>query len=237
MKRNASTLTVTKYSPKGKPRSRAVVKKAKFATIPYMVRMGSQAFPKRLYNTLKYASTTTKTLTSGVTSIHQFTCNGLYDPDISGSGHQPMYYDQLMAIYNHYTVLRSRFRVTPMITGGVTDPVMLTVFVNDGGSATNTSTQPFNLERQGAKFMQYNPGVGFAPSYLPLSWSGKQSFGGDLLDNDDLQGTVGANPVEQQYFNIDTFCPFLLSSTAGVILLVQIEYDVCWEERTTISSS
>lgn len=36
--------------------------------------------------------------------IRDFAANGLFDPDITGAGHQPRGYDQLMALYKKYVV-------------------------------------------------------------------------------------------------------------------------------------
>ena len=37
----------------------------------------------------------------------------MFHPDKSSVGHQPMYFDQLQAIYDHFTVINSRIKVTP----------------------------------------------------------------------------------------------------------------------------
>ena len=34
--------------------------------------------------------------------------NSLFDPDQTGTGHQPYYFDQFAALYNRYTVLGSK---------------------------------------------------------------------------------------------------------------------------------
>ena len=45
---------------------------------------------------------------AGLPATHVFSANGLYDPNITGVGHQPRGFDQLMALYDHYYVSRSK---------------------------------------------------------------------------------------------------------------------------------
>nr|AGA18259.1 hypothetical protein [uncultured marine virus] len=43
---------------------------------------------------------------------YQYRLNSLYDPNLTGSGHQCMYYDQLANIYNRYRVSGVKYRIT-----------------------------------------------------------------------------------------------------------------------------
>ena len=40
-----------------------------------------------------------------------FSANGLYDPDITGVGHQPVGFDQMGQMFDHYTVIAAKIRV------------------------------------------------------------------------------------------------------------------------------
>lgn len=49
---------------------------------------------------------------AAVSHTYQFRLNSLYDPNLTGSGHQCMYYDQLANIYNRYRVTGVKYRIT-----------------------------------------------------------------------------------------------------------------------------
>jgi hypothetical protein len=68
---------------------------------------------------LIYYDTITITSNAGVVAVHVFGSNCLFDPDITGGGHQPAGFDQYMALYQRYTVLRTRAKVTFFNESGV----------------------------------------------------------------------------------------------------------------------
>lgn len=51
------------------------------------------------------------TITAGSTDSRVWGINTLFDPDISGTGLQPMYFDQYAAMYNNYIVYGAKFDV------------------------------------------------------------------------------------------------------------------------------
>lgn len=70
-----------------------------------------KSIPDRLYVTLKYNDRIVlNQTTSGSVAFHGFRLNGLHDPDYTGVGHQPLYYDQLVnslegnGLYHKYRV-------------------------------------------------------------------------------------------------------------------------------------
>ena len=42
--------------------------------------------------------------TSGLCGVRIFSLSSLFDPDVTGTGHQPVGYDQIMALYEEYIV-------------------------------------------------------------------------------------------------------------------------------------
>jgi hypothetical protein len=190
-----------------------------------MASLGSVGFPLKLRTTLKYVDTISLTISAGTVSTRQFSCNGLWDPDITGTGHQPCYFDNLGAIYDHYTVMSSRIKFTLLALTG--SGLVASLYVEDDTSTT--SFVPQSAEQgTGISLMQVltTPAKSFS-----LTWDAKQYFGGDILDNDNLQGTVTGNPAEQSYFTLS------VSDLTGIAwsyyFTVEIEYDAIWDELKT----
>jgi len=157
----------------------------------------------------------------------------MFDPDVSGSGHQPLYFDQLTAIYNHYTVLTSTI-VIRWRSRGSSASVVAGVFINDDSTVT-PSNAVFRLEQSSAVYKT----IGYQQSeevVVTKKWSAKQAFGPSAISDPNLQGTSSANPSEQQMFTI-TMSPLDGSTTATIDAFVTITYDCVWQELKDIAAS
>lgn len=71
-------------------------------------------FPTKVLVKHKYATTIGLDPGTGTIATYSFRTNSMYDPDRTGIGHQPRGYDQYALNYNHYTVVGSKIKVTPM---------------------------------------------------------------------------------------------------------------------------
>lgn len=69
-------------------------------------------FPDRLKTKLNYCDVVQLTATAGSPGIWQFRLNSCYDPDYTGTGHKPKWFDQLSAVYWYYKVLGSKITAT-----------------------------------------------------------------------------------------------------------------------------
>jgi len=224
----------TGYTTQSEPTSSQVTvssQKKKKGTLnfkPVAVFLGRQPFPKQLYNTLKYVQSNVATQSGGL-SKQVFSCNGLFDPDFTGTGHQPMFFDTLMGIYDHYHVIRSRIKCTICFAASTTATIISSLYIDD--DTTTTTNSLISLEQVTAKGGVIRPG-GISPvCYLSASWDAKKAFGANVLSDPELQGTVAANPQEQQFFVIQN-----LDSGGGATIittLYEIEYDVVWDEFIT----
>lgn len=198
---------------------------------PVVVNSGKQSFPKQLRNTVTYAETVNIGLTTGAYGQYIFSCNGLYDPNITGTGHQPLYFDQLSGIYNHYTVLNSRISVTPVYTAG--NNLYTVVVFKDDDTTTNVSNTATAIERPGATFASF--GTQDNTRTLYQRWNAHDTFGGDPLADNVLIGTSASNPAEQTYYVIGVEDHGL--NTDSIYFTVRIEYDTVWDELKSMGSS
>jgi len=161
-----------------------------------------------------------------------YSANGLYDPDITGTGHQPAYFDQFMAIYDHYTVFRSRIRIEVSQPVAGSDSGMVVLYINDGGTLATTAEQAAEQVNSLHKMVL----VGSTrPTILNMMWDAKKFFGGDVFDNDTLQGSASANPTEQSNFVL----AFQANAAANVFgaYFVTLEYEAVFDELKSIAQS
>lgn len=172
--------------------------------------------------------------TAGGLSNYQFSVNGLYDPNITGVGSQPMYFDQMAAIYNHYTVIGSKctIKIVPQGTA-VQEPYQCTLWIND-----DTTTTPNDIgiaEGRGAYTSLSQGGVNPKTIVLKKNWSLKKAFAGNVSSSQ-FQGTNTANPSEQEYFQL-SFRPLSGANTVSIYAWVSIEYIAVWKELKDIATS
>lgn len=196
-----------------------------------MVKAG-QGFPKKMLMTHKYCEHFTMTSTSSVIAKKQVSCNGMYDPD---AGHQPLYFDQMTALYDHYTVIGSKIRAVVTPTTATDESVMFGIYLDDD---TNTTTVGGidTLREQSSGYGKVISAGAVRPTYFQRKWSAKKTFGGSILGNDNLQGTVAANPTEQTYFTL-AVQSFDTAVTTAVNVAIEVTYIAIWDELKEVAQS
>lgn len=192
-------------------------------------------FPQRMKMTHRYVTTVGLNSTSGAIGTYKFACNGLYDPDITGTGHQPMFFDQMAAIYNHYHVIGSKIsvQIVPAEDNSITRPCHCAIVLNDDSTAyTNMDTI---RERAKSQYRLLNPEQARGVT-LSSKWSAKKTFGGSVIANDELGGDTTSNPLEETQYHIHVQTADLLTTTA-LYLNVTITYIAIWNEMKDVGGS
>lgn len=168
---------------------------------------------------------------TGLAVTYLYTANGAWDPDITGSGHQYMGYDQMMAMYEQATVVRSTLTVT-FLPG---HQLRASLGLNPD---TTAITDPVKIMENGLVVTEASP-VGVTQNKLPsmtLDCDVRKYFGRhtyqDLLNDDKLASTAGSNPTEQVYYALNFWQAFGINSTQNVSFDVCLSADIIfWEPK------
>lgn len=215
----------TTYKPKGRKH---------FYPVPRALGQFSSGFPKQLAITHRYSQNIQYTHVGPNANCQyaNFGCNTLFDPWLTIGGHQPLYFDQLSAIYNHYCVMKSRIKVT--IVPNTVDAFVSGILIDDDLTPAITVLDGM-VEQPSAVSKTSQRDAEVVTVYK--SWDCKSVFGPNPLDNKELQGDASANPVEYQSFIIFNRPVDQTVASQMYNLYVSIEYDTIWTELRTIGQS
>lgn len=155
--------------------------------------------PKKYVTKLRYTTIFSLNPTTGIAAVHVFSCNGLYDPDITSIGHQPRGLDQLLPMYDHYTVLGARIMALVAPRNNATTPQNVGISIRD--NATPEADQIDYIEQAGTTHRLLSPDSGY-PTRLTFTVNPNKFLSVSApLGNDAVKGNVSSNPTEQCYFH------------------------------------
>lgn len=225
--KNASTLRrATRKRARVMKDARSITARPSQVRLTRPVQLGKQMLPDRLVNKLKYVVHQAIPLSAGAGEL-TYRANGMFDPEFALGGHQPLGFDQMTAIYDHFTVLNSSIRVTALpasVLGGT-----LTMAITD--SSATASLYPL-MEGPKHKNLIHND---VTLCQGTMYWNGKQMFGDNMENNTLYRGNASGDPTEQAYFKVKYFDPNLAATT--IMLLVEIEYTAMWSELKVLPQS
>lgn len=159
-------------------------------------------------STMKYNETQTLSSGLGALAVAAYSANGLFDPSISLIGHQPMGFDQIMPLYDHYCVIGSMLRVdfintTPTSISDTQEPIIVGIQISDRADTTITTLDRM-LEQPAVKYTTLLPSISNgAKKTLYIKCNPNKYLGKSKpLSDDTTNGSIVANPVEQVYYKL-----------------------------------
>ncbi len=180
---------------------------------------------------------------SGNAVTYFFSANGLFDPNVTGTGHQPIGFDQQMLLYEQATVVRSAIEVVFNIGPGLTVMCGVALFPD-----TSALTDPQDLLENGLiKVIPVTSGSSTFQNQrmrttVRLDCDVAKYFGRpssqSIVNDDNLYTTAAANPVEQVYYGIVAWQVNQDGTTTTTVgFQVLLSYDaIFWEPRKLASS-
>lgn len=200
-----------------------------------LILRGPTAVPDQMLVKMKYVQLFTLSSAGGNTAHQVFRGNSIFDPDFTGVGGQPMSRDQWQDFYQRYTVTGSSIKVEYNLQASADGigSIMGIVPVDTSGAVTGIG-QAIELPYSKHISVPNNQSV---PLVLKNYITTKKKFGyKNILQEDDLSATFGANPVEQYFWNVYMItADALSSSTANCV--ATITYYVRMFDRKDLSRS
>lgn len=192
-------------------------------------------FPKMTKMRQHYVETVVPTAATVAFLTASYRLNSLYNPRVAGGGHQPYYFDQMMAVYDHFTVIGTKVSVCVTNTG--TAPLIFGGYINDDSTVTPTSL----VNCQEAPMSQWAliPPGNEKCITLTWKWSAKKFFTKDrqgLLADINLTGTASADPGEASVLTL-YYQSADLNTTTGVTFAIRMDFISIYSELKDIVSS
>ena len=231
LKRTYSTSTTIVPSGLQQLKKRKLPSRSRAKKYPINGTVGKpQPFPIRMVATLRYCETIS--VTNSLTTISNFNiaCNSIYDPNLSGTGHQPYGHDTYANIYNQYTVLRSRIKVSVAPGTIQTWGIGIEDTVTSAGSLDSWAERP--------TYTVHGCTNNNNPINTPIvkTWDRMKRF-----PHEDLYRTVsapfGSNPAEIEVYNVVVQDSQGSASLGTKYFFVEVEYTCEFYELKDLGSS
>lgn len=166
---------------------------------------------------------------SGLGAGYIFSANGLFDPNITGGGHQPVGFDELSEIYTEYVVVGSTITLRAVNQNAGYGLLTLSLY----RSAATIANIDLSIENGNCVTTTVGP-TGSGQEIKSLNYycdMNKESLHKDITQEESFAGTQNANPAEGRFYVI-TLAPFDNAADLGAMnFRVEINYDVIWRDR------
>jgi hypothetical protein len=185
-------------------------------------------FPAMVMKRLRYSTNIALASTAGAVTSYVFAANGLYDPDITSTGHQPMGFDEMMIYFNHYAVSYCKLTAVAKCVSSS----KMTVCVRQDGSATPITVIDRIVEIGGGVIEYLELGSqALATKRLELGIDVAKVQGvsrSAFTADSSLRGTSAANPSELTYFHVQNWDAAAQTGTVNFDIIM--EFDAIFTE-------
>jgi len=190
-------------------------------------------FPDRLVTKLRYADYYNLTSTAGALAKQVIRWNSTFDPDQTGTGHQPLYRDTYAAIYDHYAVISAKAIIRVVNPGTIS---MICGVLTDDDTSTSSTFQTL-MEQSHGHSVELTPLTGSKSDHVfTVSWNASQILGLDPFASEEYKTAVGSNPTEESELLFWSI-PVDGSSTNTLGVTIELQQEVLWTELATPTTS
>lgn len=193
--------------------------------------------PKKLKSRLTYCEkgVSVNPGAGGIAGDYVFSLNNLYDPNVTGTGHQPLGFDQLAALYRYFVVTKAR----AFITFYNVDTSNEALCVASVSTSSTSITDITNAIENGRSSYQMVSKAGDSRAIVDMKLAvdiGRELGPKDPIDNPQLWGTSAGGPTTGLFLHTSA-APNSTNDSSLTGISVVIEYDAIFFEPLTVASS
>lgn len=156
--------------------------------------LGMLGMPDRLRVVLPYSQLNLYS-GSALPSAQVFRVNSAFDPDFSGTGHQPSYFDKISAVYGRYYVAGFSLEVHISQQAAATQATEWVVCYSDQNISANTVEELTEAKYQMSGILGLPTGAGAVAKVFMPEMTTQKLMGQPITEPDDnMYADVGANP-------------------------------------------
>lgn len=164
-------------------------------------------------------------------------CISLFAPSVD-TARQPMFFDQMTAIYSRYNVIGAKcvWTIVPALITAES-PAKWCAWINENNAVTGTTFDDL-VEYRGAQVFYSQGGVNPDRIVITQTYSTKSHNTGSVMANPELAGTSISNPLEQPQFQLNFLkLANAATPTPSYFISYTVEYSVVWSELKEINGS
>lgn len=194
-------------------------------------------FPKRMLRKLVYETSVNLNAGIGTIANHAFNMISCYDPDLTGVGHQPYGWDQLIVNYDHAYVLSTKAYCTALPNNDNSAFCTWGITLRDTSGTLGSDPQTI-LETPYTQYSSIGYGQGGYNRTLTVKQGTKKYMGiKDVLDNSQLANTVLAGPTDGYVLEIFQFGINSTIDPGAITVRVRLEFNVMFTEPKPLTGS
>lgn len=191
--------------------------------------------PDVMYCKMRYNDQFSMSATVPNSAVYQFAINDIYDPNITGTGHQPRGHDQWANMYTHYEVQACAIRVRAVNMGDAA--ILLCVPQSYDSASANNHYNAGEIEEAKLIIMPEANGTGeqygWLQHYIPC-----KKVGGHVTDDVVYQGALGSSsPSRRHKWTIVLGGLSITSGSASADIQVDLLYYVKLFDKKNIGTS
>lgn len=191
--------------------------------------------PTRYLGKMSYVDTIVLDPTLSGSASTLYRANDLNDPFFATGGHQPLGFDQMMALYSKFHVIGSKITARFAASDSTSNLSTAIVGVHTVSQPSNIVDNTAVLEQPGTSWKLIQLGANIATCVNRYSVKKSQGVS-NVLDNYELAGGAAATPNVVDYFRVFTQSPLLLDSQP-IRITIKIDYIAIFSDPVTLQSS